>query len=276
MTSKFKNSQKGFTLVELAIVLVIIGLIVSGVLVGQDLIKAAELRATVRQHQSFQVGVNTFIGKYNGIPGDIDGDKFGLTGGCNGTANAGDGDGIIEDSAGAITLHDSEISCFWSNLTTNGKELISGVYDGDEGAASATVNDVVGENLPKMKFGSRGWGVFFVGTDNYFTTGVIGANALDEYDTAEAFVPIDAFSVDSKIDDGDPFSGDIQATDGQIIATPNPNLQAASATFAAAEAAAPGTVNATSCANRITSAPDEYQFTATTALCNLRFKMQTF
>ena len=45
----FRNNQAGFTLIELSIVLVIIGLIVGGVLVGQDLIAAAQTR---RQHAS--------------------------------------------------------------------------------------------------------------------------------------------------------------------------------------------------------------------------------
>ena len=43
------TKKQGFTLIELSIVLVIIGLIVGGVLVGQDLIKGAEIRATVAQ-----------------------------------------------------------------------------------------------------------------------------------------------------------------------------------------------------------------------------------
>jgi prepilin-type N-terminal cleavage/methylation domain-containing protein len=109
MNYKSKKSQKGFTLVERAIVLVIIGLIVSGVLVGQDLIKAAELRSTLRQHQEFQLAVNTFIGKYNGIPGDINGTKYGLTGGCTGTGNLGNGNGLLADLNAAILLHNGEI-----------------------------------------------------------------------------------------------------------------------------------------------------------------------
>ena len=51
-------NQKGFTLVELAIVLIIIGLIVSSVLVGQNIIRAAELRATTTQLNKFQTAVN--------------------------------------------------------------------------------------------------------------------------------------------------------------------------------------------------------------------------
>jgi prepilin-type N-terminal cleavage/methylation domain-containing protein len=63
--------QAGFTLIELSIVLVIIGLIVGGVLVGQDLIKAAEIRATISQYEKYNAAMNTFRTKYNGMPGDL-------------------------------------------------------------------------------------------------------------------------------------------------------------------------------------------------------------
>ena len=51
--------------------LVIIGLIVGGVLVGQDLIRAAEVRATISQIEKYNTAVNTFRGKYDALPGDI-------------------------------------------------------------------------------------------------------------------------------------------------------------------------------------------------------------
>ena len=63
MKRKLNSRNAGFTLVELAIVLVIIGLIVSVVLVGQDLIKSAEMRAVIRQQDQFQVAVDTFFTK---------------------------------------------------------------------------------------------------------------------------------------------------------------------------------------------------------------------
>lgn len=61
----------GFTLVELAIVLVIIGLIVGGVLAGQELVHQARIRQTVNQFTGFIAAAHTFDGKYGGMPGDL-------------------------------------------------------------------------------------------------------------------------------------------------------------------------------------------------------------
>lgn len=250
--NKNQHTQSGFTLVELAIVLVIIGLIVASVLAGQDLIKSAELRATTKQYQEFQAAVNTFIGKFGGIPGDIVGDNatYGLTGG-----DSGDGDGTLEDVSADNTYDtfDGELSDFWSDLTSSTTGYIPGSYDGDEGAASATVNDVVGENMPQMKFGAHGWGVYGASAVNYFVTGVVGGSATDSYDTANDFVPVDAYSIDSKIDDGTATTGNVTTRD--------------------AATAAPDTVGDTTNCN---SAAGVYVFSKTTAECGLAFKMTTF
>lgn len=55
-----RTHQSAFTLIELSIALVIIGLIVGGVLVGQDLIKAAELRQQAVQINNLNTAVTTF------------------------------------------------------------------------------------------------------------------------------------------------------------------------------------------------------------------------
>jgi prepilin-type N-terminal cleavage/methylation domain-containing protein len=93
---------QGFTLIELSIVLVIIGLIVGGVLVGQDLIRAAEVRAQITQIEKFNTAVNTFHGKFGALPGDMDAltaANFGFT--ARGLyAGEGDGNGIIEGVQG--------------------------------------------------------------------------------------------------------------------------------------------------------------------------------
>lgn len=70
--AKFTSSRQvdGFTLIELSIVLVIIGLIVGGILMGRDMIRAAELRSVARDVEAIKTAINTFQNKYNCLPGD--------------------------------------------------------------------------------------------------------------------------------------------------------------------------------------------------------------
>src|SRR6185312_5200238 len=113
--------RSGFTLIELSIVLVIIGLIVGGVLVGQDLIKAATIRAQISQIEKYNTAVNTFRSKYNAIPGDIVASQAAAFGMAtrSGAEGRGDGNGLVE----SITYHPSgaqgsnvcgETALFWN------------------------------------------------------------------------------------------------------------------------------------------------------------------
>jgi len=67
MTTSLKSA---FTLIELSIVIVIIGLLAGGVLVGKDLIAYAEMRRFISDYQEYESAYNTFKLKYNCIPGD--------------------------------------------------------------------------------------------------------------------------------------------------------------------------------------------------------------
>lgn len=66
-----KTGRKGFTLIELSIVLVIIGLLVGGVLAGQTLIAAAQVRKEISKLNSISTAINTFRVKYDALPGDM-------------------------------------------------------------------------------------------------------------------------------------------------------------------------------------------------------------
>src|SRR5262245_44524359 len=91
---RMKNN--GFTLIDLSIVLVIIGLIAGGVLVGKDLIAATEHRATIRQAEQIDRAVNAFRSKFNCLPGDcVNADQFGFSHN-QGAGISGNGDGRIQ------------------------------------------------------------------------------------------------------------------------------------------------------------------------------------
>lgn len=68
-----KNQQSGFTLVEIAIVLVIIGLLLGGVLKGQELINSAKVKAYAQDFRVIQSAMYGFQDRFKGIPGDLAG-----------------------------------------------------------------------------------------------------------------------------------------------------------------------------------------------------------
>ena len=91
MRTRYPHNS-GFTLIELSIVLVIIGLIVGGVLVGQNLIAAATVRAQITQIEKYNQAVNTFYGKYQALPGDMNvatASQYGFTVGVDCTTGTG-------------------------------------------------------------------------------------------------------------------------------------------------------------------------------------------
>src|SRR5690349_13016648 len=83
------KSQKGFTLVEIAIVLVIIGLLLGGILKGQEMITQAKIKNVIADVSGVSAAMYGYQDRYKALPGD-DKNAGRWTG-----ANAGNGDGII-------------------------------------------------------------------------------------------------------------------------------------------------------------------------------------
>lgn len=82
-----RDKQQGFTLVELSIVIVIIGLIVAGIVGGQTLVKQAQLRSVYADANKYKVAINAFKLEYNQLPGDMD-NAHDYWPGCNSGATA--------------------------------------------------------------------------------------------------------------------------------------------------------------------------------------------
>ena len=108
------NKQTGFTLIELAIVLVIIGLLLGGVLRGQELINSAKVKNMARDFQNVQVYIYGYQDKFKALPGD---DPAAIT--HVGATTNGDRDGVIEGDWD--TQVDGAESCnFWQHVRLAG------------------------------------------------------------------------------------------------------------------------------------------------------------
>src|SRR5207245_4862960 len=91
--TKGKNSaEAGFTLVEIAIVLVIIGLLLGGILKGQEMITQAKIKNIVNDFNGVTVAVTSYQDRYRAIPGD---DRNATTRWTVQAPASGDGDGVI-------------------------------------------------------------------------------------------------------------------------------------------------------------------------------------
>jgi prepilin-type N-terminal cleavage/methylation domain-containing protein len=122
------NRRQAFTLVEMAIVLVIVGLLVGGVLAALALIRQAEIRAISNERTSFEAALYTFRNKYNGIPGDLP-TAFNFFGTACGTNTATIGTGCNGDGNEQIDYRGGENVKAWEHLAL--AQLIPGTYTGN-------------------------------------------------------------------------------------------------------------------------------------------------
>ena len=127
----FKNT--GFTLVEMAIVLVIIGLILGGVLKGQELVVQARVKSIINDFNQVTAAYYTYFDRYHRFPGDDDGVTVRFGSGCDG-----DGNGTL-GTAGTGYDTGAENKCLWSNLRS------AGIINKSTPSDSLPANSVGGE-----------------------------------------------------------------------------------------------------------------------------------
>lgn len=218
--------NRAFSLVELSIVLVILGLLTGGVLTGQALIRASELRSITTQYNGFVSAIGIFRDKYFALPGDMNNATtfWGTAATCPGdqttpsttpaTCN-GDGNGDIMGN----TAPYSEIHRAWQHLANAG--LVEGSYTGVRSAATPNYAVAVGVNIPKSKISSVGWGLqrgVDAGGGGWFASSYgnvleVGNPVPSNWVVGSAFKPEEAWNIDTKLDDGRPGSGRVMTMD---------------------------------------------------------------
>lgn len=139
-----KRNQSGFTLIEIAIVLVIIGLLLGGVLKGQELINSARVKNIATDFRNLPVFIYGYQDKYKTLPGD---DINAVS--HVGATGSGNGNGIIDGKWDSITATD-ETQLFWQDVrlaglapgpTTGADLLPTNSAGGIIGITNGTVTD---------------------------------------------------------------------------------------------------------------------------------------
>src|SRR5258708_14778167 len=205
-----RNQQQGFPLVEIAIVLVIIGLLLGGILKGQEMIAQAKIKNVIGDFSGVSAAYHGYQDRYRAIPGD---DPNAATRWATAPAAlSGDGNGVVSgtyNNGGATCTTAVEACSWWDHLrkagfvSGNGAQQPFNALTGQIGVQTGDGAVAPGPTLLNVAGGNG-----FVGLI------ICSANLPDKI----------AIAVDTQMDDGVPNTGTVRAI---LQASPNPAIGAA-------------------------------------------------
>jgi len=211
------KNNKAFSLVEISLVIIAVGIILSIWFNAIVLIKNVRIKSVIKQIREYNIAVDNFESKYGALPGDIN--KTVLFGLSEKETN-GDLNGNIEDSLGfkkdndivnnSIKQFSGEIANFWLHLSNS--EFLPGRFDGKIGT-----NAILKKSFPSSKLSKVGIVAFGIQGINYFQIGLSSNNNVSMRFTDFALRPLEAFVIDKKLDDGFPLTGLVRAVGGDDL-----------------------------------------------------------
>ncbi len=191
-------TQAGFSLVELAVVLIIMGLLIGGILKGRELIESARLKRVASQLTELRLAINGFVDRYDALPGDFSKASSLI----DGTLRNGNGNGLVEGNGLAPG---SEALAFWSHLA-------AAEFIGAPGPKESHNEGDFGKGAPVSSLG----GGFTVENNPRGLQGlwIILGKKHNDHGDGGLLSPLQAMSLDKKMDNGHPTSGNVRAFDG--------------------------------------------------------------
>lgn len=219
---KNKANIKGFTLVELSIALVIVGLLIGGILVGQSLVRSAKLIQIISGVNQYKILVAQGQAKFRCLAGDCPSAIVG--------SYAGDNDKIIEayleQQRGLVQLQtmglyqgtedlsacptnwpdSAAISCFWRGSDKKSKNIFM-------------VRNFLSSTGGEFNYGPSGINTIEVGSNWIVYGRYLNDHCCSVTRPGGALMPEEAAALDSKLDDGIPTTGDVRTFPGRSIST---------------------------------------------------------
>lgn len=209
------KNKKGFTLIELSVVIVIIGLIVAGIVAGQSLVKQAKIRGVLADFQKYEAAFNSFFLQYDAYPGDMKNASSYWSGVPDGNGNK-----LLDWQAGTAGTS-SEAAIASAHLENAG--LIEGNY-------SLTSHNTATANVAIPSGFSSSSGYVFTSATNVLVAGnetncglasvvIKFGNKLSSSNThisGPVLTTAEVIGIDNKVDDGLPRLGIIAGCNGNL------------------------------------------------------------
>ena len=227
--------QHAFTLVELSIVLVIIGLLVGGIMAGQSLLRMSQLRGVMSDLTTYASAIQQFRTEFRALPGDLSTatSYWGTAGGtgsdatCYGTNQStlgtstcnGDGDATLDlTNAASAATDGTEMHLAWRHLANagtistaalTGRTATTGSYDVRAGtnAPRAKIDDLT--YMPATAIGCISSNATYY--DGCYPLTLIFGKSATTYLLAALITPEEMYSIDKKLDDAAPGFGQVRA-----------------------------------------------------------------
>lgn len=217
------KARSGFTLVELSVVLIVIGIIAGGVLVGRDMIRNTQIKNLAEEKNRYITALTQFQERFGALPGDFTKatEVWGQAAACSTPSTGretcnGNGDGWIGSNYASARPEDTERFRLWQHLSN--AQLVEGKYNGTD-------------SLPTASIGGK-WGIRYIGntasvpgtqltaTQSRYFQGDYGhvlsvakdPHFVDSGITVSGYLtPLELSVIDEKYDDAKPASGKIVA-----------------------------------------------------------------
>lgn len=189
------KKQSGFTLIEIAIVLVIIGLLLGGVLKGQEMMTNAKIKRTSNDFNGISAAIFSYLDRYGAFPGD-DPNANTRWGAVNG-----DGDGIIDTAGDACFSGNAESVNLWDHLRRSGLVGGTGTVSPNHafgGPIGVTDSPVAGINGVAICMGAIEGKVAEI-LDRQLDDGVSDAGELQDEGGVASYVLIDPYTIAKKL-----------------------------------------------------------------------------